>query len=245
MSTDALEVTVLEGSRLPKSGRPVLAVQVGRQAPIRQAGFEVGQTFMVPLLDEHRWRPTVEISVFSRLAEGMLPDGTVEKNCELNVRLPDGSNKEVTLYVERTGGGDDDLRKVKGKAEAAASHLGGYAERQLLGDHVRRLLEEVLREQPEDPYRYMLERLKVTKGALAHQGPSPEEAVDFPEIPEGMPLPAAVVRMALERAADAMLQGDGEDSSLSPSQLSRMMTYRSVSQSPPPHGGADSPAPPL
>eukprot|EP00933_Yihiella_yeosuensis_P075532 TRINITY_DN84971_c0_g1_i1.p1 TRINITY_DN84971_c0_g1~~TRINITY_DN84971_c0_g1_i1.p1 ORF type:complete len:245 (+),score=72.39 TRINITY_DN84971_c0_g1_i1:115-849(+) len=150
-----MEFVVLESENVP--AKPVLAVHTGSVR--RQVKLEVNQPFVVP----HPGSTTapVEVSVFQQLASQLLPDdGKEEVSCNIPLRKPDGGASQVTLRIRRgvdapaatAGGGDDTLGMTK-----------EYLDHHHLQQRVQGLLQDVLRDQPQDPYRYMLDVLKKVK----------------------------------------------------------------------------------
>lgn len=158
-----MEVTVLETKNTPAT--PVLAVQVGA-SPLRQAGLEVGRPFLVPRSGEGAELP-VEVVLFNQMANAALPDGCTETSCSVPVKKPDGSSGEVKLSVRRTA------PKSGAAADATVGPKPGndYLDKHGLTEKVQGLIEEVLRDQPDDPFRFMLDRLRKSKEPLVPKPP--------------------------------------------------------------------------
>lgn len=181
----SMEVTVLE-ARGPPS-RPVLAVSSG--AVRRQAKLQVNQPFVIP---HPRGRPcNIEVSLFQQLAcQQVLPpaaDSAEEGDvCSIPVRKPDGGACQVKLKLSRS---DNPSKKLAPKAaepvkcktldeEEEALKTRQYLEQHQLQYCIQGLIQDVLQEQPIDPYKYMLRQLRRCQGGGDARAPvpTPEEA---------------------------------------------------------------------
>eukprot|EP00747_Dinoflagellata_sp_TGD_P020823 gnl/TRDRNA2_/TRDRNA2_128078_c0_seq1.p1 gnl/TRDRNA2_/TRDRNA2_128078_c0~~gnl/TRDRNA2_/TRDRNA2_128078_c0_seq1.p1 ORF type:complete len:151 (-),score=28.51 gnl/TRDRNA2_/TRDRNA2_128078_c0_seq1:184-636(-) len=100
---------------------------------------------------------SVKLSVFQQLASQVLSfDGKDEVLCNIPVRKLDGASSQVRLRV-RQG--------EPAKPQAATEEAMGlnYLDTHQLNQRVQKLVEDIVREQPEDPYRYMVQQLRKTK----------------------------------------------------------------------------------
>lgn len=155
---------MLEARNAP--AKPMLAVHAGSVR--RQARLEINQPFVIP----HPGKDTVsvEVRLFQQLAASSLrDDGASEKLCELPVKKADGSASTVKLRVRRDGcsNGNSGSRSVENPMSVTKDYLDTHH----LQQRIQNLIQDVLTEQPEDPYRYMLEQLKKVRGGeLQHLG---------------------------------------------------------------------------
>lgn len=160
---EGMEVTVMQAMDVPSM--PVLAVRAGLAR--RQGKLELEKPFMVARPNsENR---TVEVTLFQQLASETLPGGP-EVLCSLPVRRPDGAASEVKLRIRR---GACAAEANPQQAGAAAKE---YLDKHQLQQRIQDMIQEVLHEQPRDPYRYMLERLRKVKAAQAPEAPAPTPA---------------------------------------------------------------------
>eukprot|EP00930_Biecheleria_cincta_P092910 TRINITY_DN8299_c0_g1_i3.p1 TRINITY_DN8299_c0_g1~~TRINITY_DN8299_c0_g1_i3.p1 ORF type:complete len:208 (+),score=42.95 TRINITY_DN8299_c0_g1_i3:59-625(+) len=170
----ALEFICLEAKNLPP--KPVLAVKTGSVR--RQVKLEVNHPFVVP--EPGSSSVQVELALFQQLASQLLPDeGTAETTCAIPVRRPDGTASQVKLSIHRGA-------SAASKAATEDDTLGvtkDFLNQHHLHRRVQGLIQDVLREQPQDPYRYMLTQLRKVQAG--------EETL--PEVPlkEGAALAAA------------------------------------------------------
>eukprot|EP00930_Biecheleria_cincta_P092908 TRINITY_DN8299_c0_g1_i1.p1 TRINITY_DN8299_c0_g1~~TRINITY_DN8299_c0_g1_i1.p1 ORF type:complete len:405 (+),score=69.96 TRINITY_DN8299_c0_g1_i1:59-1216(+) len=175
----ALEFICLEAKNLPP--KPVLAVKTGSVR--RQVKLEVNHPFVVP--EPGSSSVQVELALFQQLASQLLPDeGTAETTCAIPVRRPDGTASQVKLSIHRGA-------SAASKAATEDDTLGvtkDYLDQHHLQQRVQGLIQDVLREQPQDPYRYMLTQLRKVQAG--------EETL--PEVPlkEGAALAAAAAEAA-------------------------------------------------
>lgn len=186
-----MEVTVVEAMGPPS--RPVLAVHAGSVR--RQAKLEVNQPFVIP--HPHPGSEaacSVAVSLFQQLASHTLPEqDKAEAICSIPVRKPDGGKSEVKLRIRRGGaGGTQD-----GYSQKATDDVGlnrEYLEHHKMESRIQTLILDVLREQPGDPYRYMLEQLRQyqanKKPAAAKCGRVLEKPI-ADEVVRSLPSPAA------------------------------------------------------
>eukprot|EP00927_Polykrikos_kofoidii_P085035 TRINITY_DN9131_c0_g1_i2.p1 TRINITY_DN9131_c0_g1~~TRINITY_DN9131_c0_g1_i2.p1 ORF type:complete len:361 (-),score=65.85 TRINITY_DN9131_c0_g1_i2:131-1213(-) len=179
-----MEVTILESNNVPD--KPVVAVQVG-SSPLRQAGLQVGKPIMVPRVGDGQQLP-VEVCLFNQLASGALPDGKEETDYSIPVSI-NGAKKEVKLRVTRTPGAEGEtIPESPSLLGETDRRLGEeYLDRHDLQVRIQGLVEEVLKEQPGDPFKYMLSLLRKCKEHGTHL---PEKApLDTSTTPEPSRLP--------------------------------------------------------
>jgi len=159
-----MEVTVMQAEDMPS--QPVLAVRAGLAR--RQGKLELGKPFMVARPNSEN--NTVEVTLFQQLASQTLPGGP-EVLCSVPVRRPDGAASQVKLRVRRVECAADTNPQEAG---AAAKE---YLDKHRLQQKIQDMIQEVLHEQPRDPYRYMLEQLRKVKAAqVSAQAPAPAPA---------------------------------------------------------------------
>jgi len=164
-----MEFTVLDAFNVPP--KPVLAVHTGTVR--RQVKLEVNQPFTVP--DPGSKSAAVEVSVFQQLASQLLPDeGKAETTCAVPVRRPDGTASQVKLRIKRGNGDTATAGNGVSPEEDSLAFTKDYLDSHHLQQRVQGLIQDVLREQPLDPYRYMLNQLRKVQAG--------EEAL--PEIPK-------------------------------------------------------------
>lgn len=155
--------------------------------------MEVNHTFQLPV-DPGSVGKSVEVTLFQHLASHAIPaeDNKKEVICSVPVRTADGGSAEVKLRVRREG-------KAEEQADQRVAEQRDYPAEQM-EKCVQELLQDVLREQPCDPYRYMQEQLKARRSK-----PAAEKAPLVPKPPAG-PAPSS----ASPRKAQAQAQGQGK-----------------------------------
>jgi len=152
-----MEVTVLDVTNPPS--KPVLAIHAGSVR--RQAKLEVNQPFVIP----HPGSQTgpVEVSLFQQLASHVLPsDNTPEVFCNIPVKKLDGQASQVQLRVRR--GEAANAGKQQKSADDSMGLTRDYLDQHQLQQRIQSLIQDVLREQPDNPYKYMLQQLRKAKG---------------------------------------------------------------------------------
>eukprot|EP00929_Paragymnodinium_shiwhaense_P095492 TRINITY_DN5665_c0_g1_i1.p1 TRINITY_DN5665_c0_g1~~TRINITY_DN5665_c0_g1_i1.p1 ORF type:complete len:329 (+),score=84.62 TRINITY_DN5665_c0_g1_i1:106-1092(+) len=176
-----MEVTVLEAQGPPS--RPVLAVSSG--AVRRQAKLQVNQPFVIP---HPRGKSSIEVSLFQQLACQVLPESACDEAvCSIPVRRPDGGSSQVKLRLSRS----DSLPAKEAKPsplpsppveqfpskppveDEEAARTRQYLEQHQLQYCIQGLIQDVLQEQPTDPYRYMLQQLRRCQGGGDVRAPVP------------------------------------------------------------------------
>mmetsp|Transcript_49637 Transcript_49637/g.141965 ORF Transcript_49637/g.141965 Transcript_49637/m.141965 type:complete len:366 (+) Transcript_49637:63-1160(+) len=161
-----MEVNILEADNPPV--KSVLAIHAGSVR--RQQKLEVNQPFVIP--HPGSLNCAVEVTVFQQLASHLLPDdGKPEATCSIPVRRPDGAASQVKLLVRR---GDQAMtvpEPTKSPASqdslALARDYRDYLDHHQLQERIQGLIQDVLREQPDDPYKYMFEQLRTSKDTKA------------------------------------------------------------------------------
>lgn len=159
-----MDVVVLEAVNAPP--RPLIAVRSG--AARRQMRMRANHAFQISEPPSGLAAKALEVTLFHHLASFAIPAETpqTELVCNVPVRNVDGSSSEVKLRVKP--------ERPKGEA-AADGGEGGAESRDYLDKHelekrVQELIQDVLTEQPSDPFGYMRDRLRRQRSA-------PEEEV--------------------------------------------------------------------
>lgn len=131
--------------------RPVLAIHAGSVR--RQAKLEVNQPFVIPHPGSQNG--PVEVSLFQQLASHVLPsDNAPEVFCAIPVKKLDGSSSLVKLCVRR-----GDAAKPQ-KHDDSMGVTRDYLDQHQLQQRIQSLIQALLREQPDNPYKYMTEVLR-------------------------------------------------------------------------------------
>lgn len=144
-----MEFTVLDAQNTPK--KPVIVVRVG--TALRHAELALNTPFHVPSRGQED--STVKVSLYEQLGTQTIPDADEpESMCNVPVRAPDGRCTQVKLRIRR--GKDQSL------ADAKRSQVGveAYLNTHQLEARLQSLFEIVLKKQPQDPYRCMIEELQ-------------------------------------------------------------------------------------
>eukprot|EP00929_Paragymnodinium_shiwhaense_P021915 TRINITY_DN14163_c0_g1_i1.p1 TRINITY_DN14163_c0_g1~~TRINITY_DN14163_c0_g1_i1.p1 ORF type:complete len:281 (-),score=85.22 TRINITY_DN14163_c0_g1_i1:163-1005(-) len=180
-----MQVTVLEATHnVQPPQKPVIAVQVGA-SPLRQASADAGRQFLVPRPGEGTALP-VEVQLWRHLASGTIAEeSSSETLCSIPV-----NGTQVKLRVSRTG------KKEGIEKEATAKMSNEYLDKHKLQAQIQGLLEDVLRVQPDDPFRYMITQLQRRKGGDGSESPTPAptagKAPEATKTAEATPAPAIV-----------------------------------------------------
>lgn len=154
--------------------KPILAIRAGTVR--RQARLEVNQPFKIPHPGSDQ--RAVEISLFQELASELLPDDVKQEvHQSIPFWKPDGTTSQVKLCIRRGAA----LAASKApKSSAAQDSLGNktdYLDHHQLQQRIQSLMQDVLREQPGDPYRYMLEQLKTYRAEPAADANASQSSV--------------------------------------------------------------------
>ncbi|CAE7592225.1 Cacna1h [Symbiodinium sp. CCMP2592] len=155
-----MEVKILQADGLPQDG--LIAFKVGSER--KQNKMEVGHpcTVMMPTSGP----TTCSVSVLKSMGGGELPvPKTAEEGggkMKVPVVKPDGTTSELLVQTRplptKSAEMDDAAKKMQEQAR----------------ETVQALLSELLRDQPADPYAFMLQRLKASKD---NGGLKPSEGV--------------------------------------------------------------------
>lgn len=148
---------MLDATGLPP--QCVLAVRMG--ATCRQTSLEVNRTFTLPGVS--KMCQGVEVSLYQHLASQSIHvlDSKAEETCYIPVRRPDGVVSKVALEVKR--GHTVTAAEQAASAEDDVEATRAYLERHGLQVQVQRLIQDVLKELPDEPCKYMLQLLKKTR----------------------------------------------------------------------------------
>jgi len=153
--------------------KPILAIHAGSVR--RQAKLEVNRPFAIP--HPGSLQCSVQVSLFAQLASQVLTDdGEDEAICTIPVRRPDGTASQVKLRVRRAGEGA--AKQAQGASKAEEAEVAReYLESHNLQQRIQTLIQDVLRVQPDDPYRFMLSQLRSSQdGARPAVVPVPPAA---------------------------------------------------------------------
>lgn len=178
-----MEFTVVSAANLPP--KPVLAVHAGDVR--RQIKLEVNHPFVLP--DTGSKPAHVEVSIYQQLASQLLPeDGHSETACTIPVRRPDGTPTHVKLQVQR-----EEWHKAKAKDSQCVQD---YLETHKVQQRIQNLIQDVLREAPDDPYQFMLQQLRESQASTSRPSFRSKEPLvphppDKPKPPGSRPAPAA------------------------------------------------------
>lgn len=177
-----MEVTCLEVSNPP--AKAVLAIHAGSVR--RQAKLEVNAPFIIP----HQGTESgpIWVSLFQQLATQVLPeDKQPEVYCSIPVSNSDGASKNVQLRIRR----GDALIANSGPKPPPVDSIGvtrDYLEHHQLQQRIQSLIQDVLREQPDNPYKYMVEQLRKLQAQKSKTEQSSKEAAEAPAKAPTQPL---------------------------------------------------------
>jgi len=153
-----MEVTILDAANLPT--KAILAINTGS---IRgQVKPEVNQPFVVASSGS---TSSVEVALFQQMGTRLMVDeGQNEAHCCIPFRRADGINSKVQLQIRRK---HQDTCSISGGSpgQELATMATGYLAKHKLRERCENLIQDVLREQPDDPYKCMLEALKRARSA--------------------------------------------------------------------------------
>jgi hypothetical protein len=137
--------------------KPVLAIHAGTVR--RQAKLQVNQPFVIP--NPGSQTGPVEVSLFQQLASHVIAnDDREEAFCNIPVKRLDGQSSEVRLRVRR-GEAVNEGKKLKATDDIGLTR--DYLDHHQLQQRIQSLIQDVLREQPDNPYKYMLDQLKKSR----------------------------------------------------------------------------------
>jgi len=137
---------VVEATNIPSE--PVLGIHTDHVR--RQANLTVNSPFVVPHPDVEI--SAMEVSLFQNLASHVLPEDATDMLCRIPVRTPDGTATQVRL-------------RINGAPDSSASEASvEYLARHQLQNRIEELIRDVLTDQPEEPFKHMLKRLRLSRG---------------------------------------------------------------------------------
>jgi len=181
-----MEVTILDVQNTPK--RPVIAIRVG--SALRHAELALNTPFNVPSRGVQD--SCVKVSLYERLGTQTIPDAEEpESICNVPIRAPDGKCSQVKLQIRRGQSGVS-LADAKRNNEGVEAYLNTHQ----LEARLQGLFEIVLKKQPLDPYRCMIEELQKARSPPQAKEPAPAEA-------SATPVPKAPVAPAEPRPQNA------------------------------------------
>lgn len=145
-----MEVTVLEAENMPR--KPVIAVRAGTS--LRHVEMSLHEPFRVPRVDAED--NSINISLYQMLGTQTILDADqFESVCNIPVRLPAGTCSQVKLRVRRGA-----TATSNGSSPGAEDYLNTHQ----LEARIQSLFEMVLKQQPENPYRCMIQELRKIRG---------------------------------------------------------------------------------
>mmetsp|Transcript_145309 Transcript_145309/g.253599 ORF Transcript_145309/g.253599 Transcript_145309/m.253599 type:complete len:334 (+) Transcript_145309:98-1099(+) len=190
-----MEVTVLDAQNSPR--KPVLAIQAG--GALRHVDLAVNQPFTLPNQGLQDGR--VKVSLYQQLGTQIVPEADEpEFYCNVPVRSGNGSVSQVKLRLRRNDRGAG--------SQASTVGIDDYLSKHQLEKCIQNLFEDVLRKQPEDPYRCMIDQLRKLKGDKGESKPAVEEvtpkkpAPPAEPCPKSRPSPAAKGRSMKQQATE-------------------------------------------
>lgn len=156
-----MEVRVLSASNLSLAST-VIAIHTGDVR--RKAKLEVDRPFALPKTRNGK-ALRMEVFIFNQLASMMLPESKDE--VFIPFQRKDKDSSEVKLRIRRSASS----KPVTVDADEAGSlaRTQTYLNEHNLQDCVQNLIQDVLRAQPAEPFRHMLETLKAQKAQKASQ----------------------------------------------------------------------------
>lgn len=151
-----MEVTVLEAHNAPK--KPVVEFRAGTgSTSLRHAQLALDTPFHVPF--DRLQDSQIKVSLYTQLGTQTIPDADeLESVCNVPVRTPDGKCSQVKLHIRR---------QVATGLNFKSSNAGveDYLNHHQLEARIQSLFEMVLKKQPRNPYRCMIEELQQLKQA--------------------------------------------------------------------------------
>jgi hypothetical protein len=181
MEITVLDVTVPSGESPPT--KPVLAIHAGSVR--RQAKLEVNQPFVIPHPGSQCG--PVEVSVFQQLASYVIDkEEKTESFCNIPVSKADGQSSQVQLRVRR---GEAANSGKKQKADDDMGLARDYLDKHQLQQRIQSLIQDVLREQPDNPYKHMIQQLRQSRGESSATETKPQEAMPMVPRPPEQPKP--------------------------------------------------------
>lgn len=143
---------MLDAQNSPK--KPVIAIRAA--SSLRHVELAVNSPFHVPLHGLQDGR--VKVSLYDQLGTQVIPDADqAESFCNVPVRAADGTCSQVRLRVRR--GKEPTMPNFKSSTIGVEDYLNHHQ----LEARIQSLFETVLKKQPQDPYRCMIEELRKVK----------------------------------------------------------------------------------
>lgn len=173
---------MLEAQNMPK--KTVVAIRMG--GSLRHVDMALNTPFNVPVhgLQDNR----IKVSLYEQLGTQIIPDAADELESEVTVpvRSPDGACSQVKLKVRR----GQDL-STGPNFRTSSIDVEDYLGHHQLEARMQSLFEIVLKQQPQDPYRCMIEELQRVKesgeGAPLSLTDAKSSSVKTPSAPVGPP----------------------------------------------------------
>jgi hypothetical protein len=190
-----MEVTLLALTASKNTPRkPVIAFKAGTS--LRHAEMRLNKAFRVPLHGDEDG--SIKVSLFQQLGTQTIPDADESESvCNVPIRCPDGKCSQVKLRVRR-----GQQSAFPGKYSAGAEE---YLNEHQLEARIQGLFETVLKKQPENPYRCMIQELQ--KVRAAGRGSD----VDVSEIIHKVPMAPSEPRPANARPAGGIVRKKSKD----------------------------------
>lgn len=164
--------------------KPVIAMRAGNS--LRHAELALNQPFHMPLRGVQDSR--MKVSLYETLGTQTIKDADeAESVCDVPVRTPDGKCSQVKLRIRR--GPPATGPNFKSSSVGVENYLNVHQ----LEARIQSLFEIVLKKQPQDPYRCMIEELQKIKRsggeetAVAADVPTDSAAPKAPVAPSGPP----------------------------------------------------------
>jgi len=172
---------VLEAQNMPK--KPVVAIRLG--GSLRHVDMALNTPFNVPVhgLQDNR----IKVSLYEQLGTQTIPDAADELESEISVpvRSPDGSCSQVKLKVRRG------QPSTGPNFRTSSIDIEDYLSHHQLEARMQSLFEIVLKQQPQDPYRCMIEELQRVKksgeGPALSLADAKSSCAKTPSAPAGPP----------------------------------------------------------
>lgn len=156
----------------------MLAIQAG--GALRHVDLAVNQPFTLPNQGLQDGR--VKVSLYQQLGTQVVQEADEpEFYCNVPVRSLNGSVSQVKLRLRRNGRGAD--------SQASTVGIDEYLSKHQLEQCIQNLFEDVLRKQPEDPYRCMIAQLRKLQGDKGGRKPAVEEVSSKKPAPPAEPCP--------------------------------------------------------
>lgn len=148
-----MEVTILDAANLPPQA--VLVINTGS---IRgQVKLQVNQPFVLTSPDSSS---AVEVSLFQQIAtQHMVDEGKNKAHCSIPFQRADGVDSQVELQIRREQQASNGTTHCPPNKDMVGV-VTGYLSKHKLTEKFENLIQDVLQEQPDDPFKCMLDALK-------------------------------------------------------------------------------------